>query len=140
MRSFIISLAFLSLPIISFAANSDAVYQDPQSGLFWNKNLSYDMNYKKAVKACARLTTLDKEWRLPTIEEYEMARENDLKKHFNFDPLNTKKMYLPFWTSSVMPLYRDKKVIFNGFANESEYHEMVIDPNHNTASAVCVAE
>lgn len=138
MRSNIFLVSCLLFSITSFA--SSKVYKDSETGLYWNKKIYSQLLYSEAVLACAKLKTLNKEWRLPTIGEFRKAAKGGLKSKFNFDPDYTMNTKIMFWTSSTDSFYEEHKIVFNGYHAAPLNDELALWLDHESADVVCVSK
>lgn len=91
------------------------VHKEIKTGLLWGDRLPSTMNHNDAEKACktnlkevANLSGLT--WRLPSIEEYEEAEKNGIRKAL------PNMNYFFFWSSTMDSSYSSLVLLFNGTA------------------------
>lgn len=116
------------------------VYKDLKTGLIWSDRLQVDFNHYGSQKACAdealELQLLkDLKWRLPTVNEFEVAASHGMK-----DVLS--RMNYWFWTSTPVRKAKGRRrraapaqsFLWDGMEQKSDVGDL-----KDAASVRCVA-
>lgn len=116
------------------------IYKDTKSGLIWSDRLPGDFNHYGSQKACgddvAELQILkDVKWRLPSINEFEMAASHGMKESLS-------RMNYWFWTSTPVKRAKGRRrraapaqsFLWDGMEQKSDVGDL-----KDAASVRCVA-
>lgn len=88
--------------LVSRNEKGNEIYKDLKTGLLWGDRIPVDFNHYGSSKACSAenfesLVLPEAKWRLPTINEFEVAASHNMK---NALP----RMFHAFWSSTSMKI------------------------------------